>query len=95
VLSCCFHSSLFYAALSGFSANAKTFQMTKEALAAIKDIIEFLKTRTSVYNVDLSAPIYLMTDASQVASGAFLYQVDVYDRTPENEELPRFFAGNA
>jgi hypothetical protein len=24
---------------------------------------------------------------SQVASGAFLYQIDVYDRTPENEEI--------
>jgi Reverse transcriptase (RNA-dependent DNA polymerase) len=44
------------------NANSKTFQMTKEALAAIKDVIEFLKTGTSVYNVDLSAPIYLMTE---------------------------------
>ena len=40
--------------------------MTEEAQLAIAKIKEFLKQKTMVYNVNLSEPLYLSVDASQV-----------------------------
>jgi hypothetical protein len=65
----------------------KKFEMTQEAAAAIEEVKNFLKTGTMTYNIELDRPIYLMTDASNVAMGAFLYQIDVYEKTDENKAL--------
>jgi hypothetical protein len=65
----------------------KKFEMTQEAAAAIEEVKNFLKSGTMTYNIELDRPIYLMTDASNVAMGAFLYQIDVYEKTDENKAL--------
>jgi hypothetical protein len=65
----------------------KKLEMTQEAVAAIEEVKNFLKTGAMTYNIELDRPIYLMTDASNVAMGAFLYQIDVYEKTDENKAL--------
>ena len=64
----------------------KKFTMTAEADLAISNIKKYLQSESMIYNPDFSKPLYLTTDASQVGIGAFLYQVDVYDKTPEGEK---------
>ena len=60
--------------------------MTKEAQLAIDKIKEFLKQKTMVYNANLSEPLYLSVDASQVGVGALLYQITLYPKTAEGEK---------
>jgi hypothetical protein len=64
----------------------QSFQMTEEALAAITEVKSFLKKETIIYNIDFDQPLYIMTDASQVASGAFLYQLQIYDKNEESKK---------
>jgi hypothetical protein len=61
-------------------------EMTVEAREALEDVKEHLMNETILYNVDYTKPVYCSVDASQVGCGAFLYQVSIYDRTPENEK---------
>jgi Reverse transcriptase (RNA-dependent DNA polymerase)/RNase H-like domain found in reverse transcriptase/Integrase zinc binding domain/Integrase core domain len=70
----------------------KSFQMTQEALDAIQEVKEFLKKGTMLSNINFKSPLYIMTDASQVASGAFLYQCDIYEKNEESKNylLERF-----
>ena len=74
-----------FALLKGASQGQK-FEMTQEAIDAITEIKEFLAVQTQLYNIDFSKPLYLNTDASQVALGAFLYQLDILERTEENKQ---------
>ena len=60
--------------------------MTKEAQPAIDKIKEFLKQKAMVYNANLSEPLYLSVDASQVGVGALLYQITLYPKTAEGEK---------
>ena len=60
--------------------------MTEEAQLAIDKIKEFLKQKTMVYNANLSEPLYLSVDASQVGVGALLYQITLYPKTVEGEK---------
>ena len=60
--------------------------MTEEAQLAIDKIKEFLKQKTMVYNANLSEPLYLSVDASQVGVGALLYQITLYLKTAEGEK---------
>jgi hypothetical protein len=63
----------------------KPFVVTKEAENAIHAIKKHLAAETVIYNPDFSQPFYLSTDASNVGMGSLLYQLQVYDKTPENE----------
>ena len=67
-------------------SNSQTFKMTEEAQLAIDKIKEFLKQKTMVYNANLSEPLYLSVDASQVGVGALLYQITLYPKTAEGEK---------
>jgi hypothetical protein len=62
-------------------------EMTVEARDALEDVKEHLMNETILYNIDYTKPVYCSVDASQVGCGAFLYQVSIYDKTPENEKL--------
>jgi hypothetical protein len=64
----------------------KKYQVTEEAEAAVQSIIKIIKLETMKYNPDFSSPFYLATDASQVGSGAFLYQLNVYEKTEEGKK---------
>lgn len=65
--------------------NQKTnkFEMTEEAERAVQGVKDFLSKQMQLYNIDLSKPLYLSTDASQVGYGSFLYQLETYPRTEE------------
>jgi hypothetical protein len=65
----------------------KSFVVTKEAENVIEAIKRHLAAETVIYNPDFSQPLYLSTDASNVGMGSFLYQVEVYEKTAENEAL--------
>ena len=67
-------------------SNSQTFKMTKKAQLAIDKIKEFLKQKTMVYNANLSEPLFLSVDASQVGVGALLYQITLYLKTAEGEK---------
>ena len=60
--------------------------MTKEAQPAIDKIKEFLKQKAMVYNANLSEPLYLSVDASQVGVGVLLHQITLYPKTAEGEK---------
>ena len=60
--------------------------MTEEAQLAIDKIKEFLQQKKMVYNANLSEPLYLSVDASQVGVGALLYQITLYPKTAEGEK---------
>ena len=38
------------------------------------------------YNIDHKLPLYLSVDASQCGVGGFLYQLKIYEKTPEGEK---------
>jgi hypothetical protein len=81
-----FSSALFplFHLLRKKESNEK-FEMTKEAKDAFDGVKAFLEHQTLLYHPDYTKPFYLTTDASQVGVGAFLYQVEIFDKTPEGE----------
>jgi len=68
--------------------NQKTqkFELTLEAKNAIMAVKECIKQQTMLYNIDFKSPLYLCTDASNFCIGALLYQVEIFDKSPEGEQ---------
>ena len=64
----------------------KKFEWTEEAELAYNAIKNYIKTSLMLYHPDFSKELYLAVDASNVACGSFLYQIDIFDKTPENKE---------
>ena len=62
------------------------FRLTKEALAAYDALKEYIGRTTMLYHVNLSKPIYLSTDASNVGAGGFLYQVTAYEKNASGQK---------
>ena len=62
------------------------FEMTAEASECIERFKNYIKTETVLYHVDFSKPLYLSTDASNVAVGSFLYQIGIYEKTIEGKQ---------
>ncbi len=56
------------------------FRLTSEAWEAYRDLKEYISQTTLIYHVNLDQPLYLSTDASNVAVGVFLYQITVYEK---------------
>jgi hypothetical protein len=52
------------------------FTLTKEALTAYQSIKEYISQTCMLYHPNFEKPFYLCTDASKLALGAFLYQVE-------------------
>ena len=50
---------------------------------AFEKIKEFITKETFLYNIDFSKNLYIAVDASNVAIGAFIYQLDNF---PKNEQ---------
>jgi len=53
----------------------KKFQMTEEAIECVQKLKDFICQETMLYNIDFDKPLYIITDASQVACGSLLYPV--------------------
>ena len=64
----------------------KKFEFTQEAMISFEKIKDFLKQETMLYNFDFDEPLYLSTDASNVGMGSFLYQIKLYEKTPEGKK---------
>jgi hypothetical protein len=61
----------------------KKFTLTVEAMEAFHAIKKYLKQLLMCYHPDFDRPLYLACDASQVGTGAFLYQVYHYPKTEQ------------
>ena len=59
----------------------KKYEVTKEALVAYDAIKKYIGDSCMLYHPQFHNPFYLATDASNLAAGAFLYQVKGYKRT--------------
>jgi hypothetical protein len=59
----------------------KKFTLTVEAMQAFEAIKKYISKTTMLYHPNFEKPFYLSTDASNVAAGAFLYQVEAYEKT--------------
>ena len=58
----------------------KQFQMTEEAIECVQRLKDFICQETMLYNIDFEKPLYIITDASQVACGSLLYQIVKYEK---------------
>jgi hypothetical protein len=65
----------------------KPFQLTKEAVEAYEKLKECLSTETLLYHPNFDNDLYLSVDSSNVGIGAFLYQLNVYPKNKEGENL--------
>ena len=64
----------------------KMFALSEEGRLAIQEIKKILIQETMIYNIDHKLPLYLSVDASQCGVGGFLYQLKIYEKTPEGEK---------
>ena len=62
---------------------SKNFKVTQEGLLAFEKNKEFITKETFLYNIDFSKNLYIAVDSSNVAIGAFIYQLDHF---PKNEQ---------
>jgi hypothetical protein len=54
--------------------------MTEEAIECVQRLKDFICQETMLYNIDFDKPLYIITDASQVACGSLLYQIVKYEK---------------
>ncbi len=59
----------------------KKYTLTEEAMVAYKSIKEYISQTCMLYHPNFERQFYLSTDASNLAAGAFLYQVKRYKKT--------------
>ena len=59
---------------------SKNFKVTQEGLLAVEKIKEFITKVTFLYNIDFSKNLYIAVDLSNVAIGAFIYQLDHFPK---------------
>ena len=61
----------------------KNFRVTQEGLLAFEKIKEYITKETFLYTIDFSRNLYIAVDASNVAIGAFIYQLDHFPKTEQ------------
>ena len=74
------YSTAAYPLFATLKNQNKAFQMTEEAIECVQKLKDYICQETMLYNIDFSAPLYIMTDASQVACGSLLYQMVKYEK---------------
>ena len=67
----------------------KRIQYTAKAYAAFEEIKKAINECPKLYFIDPNLPIYLATDASDIACGAYLYQVG-----PDGKQIPILFTSH-
>ena len=63
----------------------KKFELTVEAMEAYKAIKSYISKTTMLYHPDFEKAFYLATDASNLAAGSFLYQIEAYEKTEQGK----------
>ena len=74
------YSTAAYPLFATLKNQNKQFQMTEEAVECVQRLKDYICQETMLYNIDFSAPLYIITDASQVACGSLLYQIVKYEK---------------
>ncbi|MFN9941974.1 MAG: RNase H-like domain-containing protein, partial [bacterium] len=64
----------------------KKFTLTVEAMQAFEAIKKYISKTTMLYHPNFEKPFYLSTDASNLAAGAFLYQVEGYEKSEKGKK---------